>query len=340
MDSQASSNLCRILVVDDNRVELKALLQLLEGPEFAVTLCQSGEEAIEHVKEETPSLVLCDVIMHGISGFDVCRWIRNNELTRDIAFFLMSTTDTREARIQAFESGADGFITKPFSSVEVRAIIKNMVRMNRMQRMAEQREQVERALKQLQETYDETIQGWVRALDLRDNETENHSQRVATMTAELAQAMGFKGNELVQIWRGALLHDVGKIGVPDAILHKEGALTAEERAQMQKHPEFAYDLLSPIEYLRAAIDIPYSHHERWDGNGYPLGLKGEEIPIAARIFAVVDVYDALRSNRPYKRGWDEESTLAEIKKMAGSHFDPRIVEHFIRMRQQSSLRAA
>lgn len=178
-------------------------------------------------------------------------------------------------------------------------------------------------------TYDTTLAGWVAALDLRDEETNGHSQRVTQLTVRLARAMGLDDEAIVQIRRGALLHDIGKMGIPDAILRKPGALTDEEWAIMRRHPEYADQLLAPIRFLQPALNIPYYHHERWDGTGYPCGLQGEAIPLPARIFAVVDVYDALRSDRPYRAGWSEERTRSYIRAQAGSHFDPAVVEVFL-----------
>lgn len=181
--------------------------------------------------------------------------------------------------------------------------------------------------------YDATIEGWSRALDLRDNETEGHSQRVTAKTLQLARAAGINEEELVHVRRGALLHDIGKMGIPDGILLKPGALTDEEWVIMRKHPTYAYDLLSPIPYLRPALDIPHYHHEKWDGTGYPSGLKGSEIPLAARLFAVVDVWDALGSDRPYRKAWARERVLEHIRGLAGTHFDPRAVELFLAMQE-------
>lgn len=186
---------------------------------------------------------------------------------------------------------------------------------------------------QLTMAYDATIQGLSRALDLRDKETEGHTQRVADMTVRLARAFGMMNSELVHVRRGALLHDMGKMGIPDSILLKPGPLTEEEWAIMRLHPQYAYEMFSPIEYLRPALDIPYSHHEKWDGTGYPDGLKGDEIPLAARLFAVVDVWDALTSERPYRPAWSQEKALAYIREQAGKHFDPRAVEMFFSLLQ-------
>ncbi len=182
---------------------------------------------------------------------------------------------------------------------------------------------------ELNHAYNATLEGWSRALDLRDQETEGHSQRVTELTLRLARAMSVEERELIHIHRGALLHDIGKLGISDAILLKPGPLTEEERVLIQRHPMIAFELLSPIAYLQPALAIPYCHHEKWDGSGYLRGLKGEQIPLAARIFAVVDVWDALLSDRPYRPGWSKEKARAYIRDGAGSHFDPEVVEVFL-----------
>jgi len=179
--------------------------------------------------------------------------------------------------------------------------------------------------------YDTTIEGWAKALDLRDEETVGHSRRVTEMTVRLAERLGVSDEELVHVRRGALLHDIGKMGVPDAILRKPGKLTDEEWAIMKRHTTHALDLLAPIPFLRPALDIPHFHHEKWDGTGYPGGLHGEQIPLAARIFAVVDVYDALTSDRPYREAWSVERTLEHIRGETGTHFDPTVAEAFLAM---------
>ena len=191
--------------------------------------------------------------------------------------------------------------------------------------------ELERRNSELRSAYDETIEGWARALDLRDKETEGHSRRVTEMTYALCQALGFTSDQLVNVRRGALLHDIGKMGIPDAVLLKPDKLTEGEWALMKKHPEYAAELLTPIEFLRPALDIPQAHHEKWDGSGYPLGLRGEAIPLAARAFAVIDVYDALMSDRPYRKAWSREKTIDHIRSASGSHFDPEVVEAFIQL---------
>ncbi|MCA0448082.1 MAG: CHASE3 domain-containing protein [Bacteroidetes bacterium] len=177
--------------------------------------------------------------------------------------------------------------------------------------------------------YDTTIEGWSKALDLRDKETEGHSQRVTDMTLKLARIAGMTETEQAHIRRGALLHDIGKMGVPDNVLQKPDRLNDEELAVMRMHPAYAHELLSPIAYLAPSLDIPYCHHEKWDGTGYPNGLKGEEIPLSARHFAIVDVWDALRSDRVYRKGWSDEKVLDLIKAGSGTHFDPRAVDLFL-----------
>ncbi len=184
---------------------------------------------------------------------------------------------------------------------------------------------------ELLQAYDATLEGWTRALDLRDRETEGHTKRVAQAAAGLARSLGLSGEDLMNFQRGALLHDIGKMGIPDGILLKPGPLTADEMEIMRRHPQYAHDLLQPTEYLRPALQIPYCHHEKWDGTGYPRGLKGEEIPLEARIFAVIDVGDALRSDRPYRPAWSEEDALEYIRMQSGLHFDPAIVEAFFKM---------
>jgi putative nucleotidyltransferase with HDIG domain len=185
--------------------------------------------------------------------------------------------------------------------------------------------------KELADAYDTMLEGFARALELRDKETEGHSRRVTENTLKIAQKMGISGEELEEIRSGSILHDIGKISIPDEILHKPGKLTPEERIIVQKHPETAYKLLSPITFLNKAIEIPYSHHEKWDGTGYPQGLKGKRIPLSARIFAVADVWDALSYDRPYNKAWPREKIIQYLIDETGKHFDPQIVNIFLEL---------
>ncbi len=181
----------------------------------------------------------------------------------------------------------------------------------------------------LPRAYDAALEVWVRALDQRAGEAEGHTQRVTDLTVRLARAMGFSEVDLVHVRRGAQLHDIGKMSVPDRILAKPGALTDEEWKIMRRHPIYARELLSPIAYLQPAVDIPYCHHEKWDGTGYPRGLRGEDIPLAARIFAVVDVWDSMREDRPYRPAWPVEQVRLYIREQGYMHFDPKVVEVFL-----------
>jgi putative nucleotidyltransferase with HDIG domain len=195
------------------------------------------------------------------------------------------------------------------------------------QRKAE--ETIERSYNDIALAYDATLAGMVRILDLRHKEADGHTYRVTEMAVRLARALGIRGDDLVHIRRGALLHDIGKMAIPDTILFKTNMLTEDEWALIRKHPEFAYEWLSPITFLRSSLDIPYAHHEKWDGTGYPRGLKGENIPLAARIFAVVDVWDSLRTPRPYRPAWTDEKVRSHIRLLAGTHFQPDIVDVFL-----------
>jgi putative two-component system response regulator len=249
-------------------------------------------------------------------------------LFADIPILMVTALDDRESMIQGLDAGADDYITKPYDRYELRARLFSITRLNRYRKLLDQQTNLEAAHNQLVTAYDATIEGWSRAMDLRDRETEGRTKRVTEMTLSLARLMKIGDDQLLHIRRGALLHDLGKLGIPDSILHKPGPLTQQEWIIMRTHPQLAVEMLSPIEYLRPSLDIPHYHHEKWDGTGYPYGLKGSEIPSAARMFAVVDVWDALRSNRPYRPAWDQEKTLAYILEQSGKHFEPEVVEAF------------
>lgn len=215
------------------------------------------------------------------------------------------------------------------------AVARQVLAQLELRRAADERDRIskqsEKTADELSAAYDATLESMARALDLRDREVEGHLARVAQITVHLATSMGVLGEQLIHIRRGALLHDIGKMGIPDGILLKPSALNDEEWAVMHLHPVYANEMLSPIELLRPALDIPYCHHERWDGQGYPRGLRHEAIPLAARIFSVVDVWDALRSDRPYRPGWPESRARDYIAKRAGADFDPQVVEQFLKM---------
>jgi putative nucleotidyltransferase with HDIG domain len=217
----------------------------------------------------------------------------------------------------------------------LRALARQAVGQLELRRLSQARaaavERYEREIQELSHAYDATLESLARALDLRDREVEGHIHRVAEITVRLARVLGVAEEDLPNLRRGALLHDIGKMSIPDSVLLKPSALTEEEWAIMHQHPVAAYEMLAPIALLKSALDIPYCHHERWDGGGYPRQLKGEAIPLSARIFSVVDVWDALRSDRPYRPGWPEERVRDYIGKRAGADFDPRVVEAFLQL---------
>jgi HD-GYP domain-containing protein (c-di-GMP phosphodiesterase class II) len=190
---------------------------------------------------------------------------------------------------------------------------------------------LQRANTELSIAYDATLEGWAKALELRDGETEGHSRRLTEMTTKLSKIFGFRDEELIHIRRGVLLHDIGKMAVPDEILRKPGPLTDEEWEIMRQHPVYAYEMLYPIHYLRPALEIPYCHHEKWDGSGYPQGLAGEKIPLSARLFSIIDVWDALSSDRPYRQAWPRGKITTYMREQSGKHFDPRAVDEFFNL---------
>jgi putative two-component system response regulator len=267
-------------------------------------------------------------MMPGMDGFETCRRIRSEKSIAEVPILFLTALDDRQSLLTGLDVGADDFISKPPDRYELRARLLGISRLNRYRKLLDERQSLDNAHEQLLLAYDKTIEGWSLAMDLRDKETEGHSRRVAQMTIKLAESLGIHGEELSSIRRGALLHDIGKLGIPDAILLKSDKLNEHEWSLMKQHPQLAYDMLYPIEYLRPALDIPYCHHEKWDGTGYPRGLKGEDIPLSARLFAVVDVWDALTSDRPYRQAWGRDQTLNYILEQSGKHFDPKVVDIF------------
>jgi putative two-component system response regulator len=320
-----------ILIVDDDPGARDTMEALLYYEGYNLNFASSGPEALVKATDLTPDLILLDVMMPGMDGFEVCRRIRSTPLLAEVPIILVTALTERNFRVQGLEAGADEFVTKPFDRLELRTRIKTVLNLNRYRQLLEERAKLQRAHHELAQAYDDTLKGWSLALELRDNETQGHSQRVTDLTLSLTQAMGIGDGEIVHIRRGAFLHDIGKMGIPDNILHKPGPLNEDEWKIMRQHPVYAYQLLSPIGYLRPALDIPYNHHEKWDGSGYPRGLKGEQIPLAARIFAVVDVWDALRCNRPYRAAWSDDNVRAYIREQTGIHFDPQIVNMFLNL---------
>ncbi|NJN17773.1 MAG: response regulator [Oscillochloris sp.] len=317
-----------VLIVDDDPLGREFLATILAPEGYTCIFAASGSEAIEQTHHSIPDLILLDVMMPEMDGFEVCRRLRADPDVALVPILLVTALDDQRSRVQGLEAGADDFISKPLNRIELRARVRTIVRLNRFRIMLNERRQ---AAKELAEAYDATLAGWSRALDLRDHETEGHSRRVTEMTLRLAHLFGISGPELEQIRRGALLHDIGKMGIPDSILLKPGPLDDEEWTVMRRHPNLAYMLLKPIRYLHQALEIPLHHHERWDGSGYPRGLAGDAIPLAARLFAVVDVWDALSNDRPYRAALPPHQVRRHLSELAGTHLDPRVVAVFLEM---------
>jgi putative two-component system response regulator len=313
-----------VLVVDDDPLGRAVVAQLLRAEGCTVEDAADGQSGYEKAVQLHPDLILLDVVMPGLDGFQVCEKIRRKPGVEDVPILMVTSLEDRPSRIRGIESGADDFLSKPIDPTELRARVRTILRLNRYRRLAELNQE-------LQVAYEATLEGLVRALDLRDHETEGHTQRVTSMTMTLAEAIGVPPEQLLHVRRGALLHDLGKIGIPDAVLLKPGRLTPDERTIIEQHPTFAYKVLETIEFLKPAVDIPWCHHERWDGRGYPRGLAGTQIPLAARVFAVVDVWDAVTSKRPYHEGMSREDARSILRKGAGSHFDPMVVDLFLEL---------
>ncbi len=323
-----------ILIVDDNAANRDTLEALLTSLGHELRFAQSGEEALKKAIALPPDLILLDVNMPGMDGFEVCEKLRADSKLSGVAIVITTSLDDKASKLKGINAGADDFITKPIDGMEIRARVKMILRLNRYRKSLQQQDEIQRAHNELQDAYEETLKGWVRALDARDTETELHSRRVTLLTKSVAGQAGIADQDLEDVRRGALLHDIGKIAVPDHILLKPGPLTDAEWVIMRTHPKAAYDILKPIKHLANSLDIPYCHHERWDGAGYPRGLKGDAIPLSARIFAIIDVWDALLSDRPYRKAWKREKVIEHIRENSGTHFDPVLADLFLKMMSQ------
>ncbi len=319
----------QILVIDDEPSMHIMYEALLPEDLFDLYFARNGVEGFAMAIAIRPDVILLDVMMPDMDGFEVCQSIRSTDLLHEVPILMITSLDDRKSRLRGLDAGADDFITKPFDGMEMVTRLRGMARLNRYRLIAEQRRELEQLNDEILVAYDRTIEGWSKALDLRDKETEGHTERVTEKTILLARAHGLSEQDLVHVRRGALLHDVGKLGIPDAILLKPGKLTEEEWEVMRRHPVYAYEWLSPIAYLQPALDIPYCHHEKWDGTGYPRGLRGEEIPISARLFAIIDVWDAITSDRPYRKPLAREEALEYVLSQSCLHFDPAVVQLFM-----------
>ena len=332
----------RILVVDDEPDVLSAVTAMLAASGFEAEPASCAQHALRYLQDDPGcSLVLCDVMMAGRDGLSLLDSIGANY--PGVPVVMLTGVDDIRVATNAFRRGAIDYLLKPFDRAQLIVTIDRALEHARLQRQNfEYRNNLEAivstrtcrlrsALRDLERSYDITLEAMGDALDLRDTETEGHSRRVTAYTVALARAMGVESDELSIIARGAFLHDIGKIAIPDRILLKPGKLTAEEREIMRTHCDRGYEMIRKIPYLREAAEIVYAHQETFNGTGYPRGLRGEEIPLGARIFAIADTLDAITSDRPYRKGRKFSEASLEIARFSGEQFDPKIVEVFLRI---------
>jgi len=308
----------RILVVDDNPHARELLRAALMAEGYTVTLAEGGEEALAKVAEEVPELILLDINMPGLNGYEVCSRLKGTEATRLIPIIFLTSMSDLEDRLRGIEVGADDFLTKPFRKVELLARAKSLLRVKRLNDRLENAENVLFAL--------------ANAIEAKDPYTEGHIFRVATLALKLGRRLGLSAEHQESLWKGGILHDIGKIGVPDAILNKAGRLTPEETAQMQVHAIVGERICQPLRSIRYLLPVIRHHHEKFNGTGYPDGLRGEAIPITARIVGIVDMYDALITDRPYRPRLSREEAFGILRAgAADGTLDPELVASFITM---------
>jgi putative nucleotidyltransferase with HDIG domain len=329
----------KILVVDDEEAIREVISTLLDAQGFQCTTSSNGKLGLEAFRKDTFDLVLSDIVMPEMDGLKLLGELRLDD--PDVPVIMVTAMHDISIALEAIRAGAYDYILKPFEKdqlyLSVRRALehRSLVMENRTyqsdleQLVAERTQQLSIALQDLEQSYDYTLEALGGALDAKDAETEGHCQRVTAFTITIARAMGVEKGLLRHIARGAFLHDIGKMGVPDSILTKPGPLTAEEREIMRRHCDIGFAVLERIPFLKEAAEIVLSHQECYDGSGYPRGLKGEQIPIGARIFAVADTLDAMISDRPYRKALPISAAREEIQRFSGKQFDPRVVAVFM-----------
>lgn len=337
--------MAKILIIDDDVALAFGMNAMLKRAGFWTKVAHNGYEGIETAQTFNPDLIICDVMMPEINGFDVLKRLTVTEKNRDIPFIFLTARAAPADKLHGLREGADDYITKPFLSEELLLRIEAILRRKdvtinltskKMQKKIDGLQDEIRSLNAQGNVGIDFVERLVNMLHLRDNETEEHSRRVLRLSEKMAIAVGFEGDALKHLCWGTVLHDIGKVAIPDNILNKPGPLTDEERTIMQDHVAYAYELLAPLEFPEGVIDIPYYHHEKWDGSGYPAGLRGTEIPISARIFAIVNVWDALTSDRPYRKAWSIGKTIAYLEEEKGKHFESELVDIFLQLQQTRS----
>lgn len=331
----------RILVADDDRFYLQVYSDLISELGYECIHAQNGLEALEKARTHMPDILIIDIVMPGMDGFEVTRRLKEDPLTTHLPVVIMTSLSDRDSRMKGLLGGADEFLSKPVDESEFKARLKNLLKVKRYEdyliehgrrleyEVEDKSVQLEKAFAKIRTGYIETVYRLTLAAELRDKETGWHIRRISLYSQLLARYMRLPEETVEAIFFGSPMHDVGKIGIPDSILLKPGPLTDEEFKVMKTHSAIGADLLkdSDSELLATAREIALTHHERWNGEGYPRGLKGEEIPISGRIVNIVDIYDALRSVRPYKESFDHEGSCGIIFRHP-ERFDPRVLSAF------------
>ncbi|ABI72349.1 two-component system response regulator [Shewanella frigidimarina] len=304
-----------ILIVDDEPANLRVLKKMLED-QYRLIFAKSGEEALRLIERDLPDLILLDVMMPGMTGFEVCQQLKTVQRTKAVPVIFITALSDEVDEAKGFDVGAVDYITKPVSPAVVKARVRTHLSLVQAEDLRRTRLQV--------------IQRLGRASEYKDNETGMHVMRMSHFSKIIALAYGLSKSAADNLLHAAPMHDIGKIGIPDSIMLKPGKLTDEEFAIMKKHPEIGAEILgeSDSDLIALAKVVAMTHHEKWDGSGYPHGLKGEDIPIEGRIVAIADVFDALTSKRPYKEAWTVDKAMAFLHDQSGIHFDPQLVTLF------------
>jgi response regulator RpfG family c-di-GMP phosphodiesterase len=313
----------RLLLIEDSHDDEKQIIRALSDAGYEVAhQCVETEAAMQVALMEHPwDVIICDYRMPRFSPYRALEILKAS--LQDVPIIVFSGAIQEDAAIDLMKVGASDFVTKDRMARLILAVQREL-----KQKQEQKHEQARHRL-ELEIAYEQTIQAWGKALELRDVYTQGHTLRVTDLALRLARVFDVSGQAFKHMYRGSLLHDIGKMGIPDAVLLKREELTVEEKKIMEMHPVLAHDLLSPIPFLREALEIPYCHHEKWNGKGYPRGLMGSDIPLSARLFSVADVFDALSNDRPYRKSWPKAKVIEHLIEEKGKSFEPRIVDKFI-----------